>query len=197
MDKSLYSRPNKPKFLQVTKRARDFALDKQLNRPTILAVAAHTECHVTRDDIAARMVSYLDLDDGMNVIDPQCGTGNLVHAVLQSGFDTHITAIEKNVELFNAFLKRFPRGNVAVQNKCFLEYATFHGGSYDRVISNPPFRSVKQHIAASLRVLKEEGSMVALVPITFNYAGSEHLETLDRGDFECTQALTKLIRIYK
>lgn len=55
---SIYSRPAKPMFVPVQSRT-DFAEIKPGSIPEPLAVDAATECHVTPDDVAARMVEYL------------------------------------------------------------------------------------------------------------------------------------------
>lgn len=196
MDSSLYTRPAKPKTLPVNKRARDFALSP-VEAPELLAVHASTECHVTPPKIGGSMADYLELEKGKSLLEPQCGTGNLIDAVLDYESDLIITGVEKNVELFRACQQRFKGKNISLVNECFFEFSKNCQVRYDRIITNPPFKNVKAHIESSLSLLAPAGVMVALVPITFSHRNAEDLETLARGDFNCSNVLTKLIRFCK
>lgn len=186
MDRSLYTRPNKPKTITVTRRARNFALDApQVPKP--LAVSASTECHVTPPEVAGRMADYLELEPGLRVLEPSAGTGNLIESVIDYG--CNVVAVEKHHDLCNVVRDRFP--TVEVHQCDFLDFF----GTFDRVIINPPFKTVKQHIAHALTLLSAGGVMVALVPVTF--AGGELLETLPAGTFKNAAVTTKIVRFYK
>lgn len=199
MDRSVYTRPNKPKFLPVTRRARDFAPDGGSPAPVeILAVDRATECHVTPAETADRMIDYLNLEDGLTAIDPEMGTGNLVNALLESGYELQITGNELNASLYGVCKKRFVDKKVTLLNECWLSGIDDNESIfYDRIISNPPFRHTKKHIEKSLQRLAPGGILVALVPVTFRHPDATELETLDRGIFALTQVYTKLIAFYR
>jgi hypothetical protein len=197
MDKSVYARPNKPRFLQVKKRSSDFSVEP-LPSPNLVTVHKSTECHVTPEEAAGLMIDCLNLEDGLSAIDPEMGTGNLVNALLQSGFALDVTGNELNGELFRVCEKRFSQQNVTLISDCWLAHAAENTGKkYDRIITNPPFRNTKKHIEASLTMLAPGGVMVALVPILFKHPGATELLTLDRGIFALTNVYTKLIAFYR
>lgn len=191
MNKNIYKRPEKPLSVPVKKRASHQVDNAEIN---IMSVHRSTECHVTPPKIAARMAEYLNLDDGLRVLEPQAGTANLCVACFEQGFDIHLTAIELNNTLFNVTSNRLLKQNAAVINRCFLEYASHNRMPFDRIITNPPFSEVKKHINACLDLLAEDGEMVALVPVTFNHTRAEHLVSLDKDSFSLTSVSTKLIR---
>ena len=195
MDPSIYTRPNKPKTIPVKKRARDFSLDA-IDTPMPISVDRVTECHVTPDSVAARMADYLNLNGGMTVLEPQCGTGNLIAAVLaQAPAPVFITGVERHVSLYQGTVQRFPQG-VNVINACFLEYAATIEARFDRAILNPPFRNTQKHVLAAHRLLAPGGYMIALVPITYQHPEATEIEVLERGIFPTTNVATKIIELY-
>jgi phospholipid N-methyltransferase len=196
MDKSLYQRPDKPKTIPVNQRARDFALGT-IEPPKLLAVHASTECHVTPPKIGVNMADYLDLQKGKSLLEPQCGTGNLIQAALDYESDLIVTGVEKNVDIYRACQQRFKDKNISLVNECFFEFSKNCQTRFDYILTNPPFKNVKAHIESTLTLLAPDGVLVALVPITFNHRDAEELETLARGDFNCSNVLTKLIRFCK
>lgn len=197
MDRSLYTRPNKPKTVVIPPRVRDFAPDGGLpQKIELLSVDRSTECHVTPAHIAVQMVDYLDLRNGLSLLEPQCGTGNLIAATLEDGSDLKITAVEKYFKLRECSERRFAGKNIEFIQNCFLEFAESTTKNFDRILTNPPFKKSKQHIAASLSLLAPGGIMIALVPITFNHDDATDLEVLERGIFASTDVNTKLIRFY-
>lgn len=198
MKPSVYTRPTKPLFVSV-KRREDF---KPLDKPKpveIVAVDAATECHVTPDDVAARMVRYLGPVGDYLTLEPSAGTGQLVRALLASGHsDCELTMVERHIKLANQLRALGP-----VINRCFLEYADEARGKveFPRIIMNPPFSQVRKHIAAALSLLGKGGhdrvTLVALVPITFQNSEAEELETLPSDTFATAKVNTKIIRIIR
>ncbi len=163
-----------------------------------LVVDAGTECHVTPQDVSAKMVNYLDLVDGDCVLEPQGGTGNLVEAVLQADLSVSVVTVERHVELSNFIAERFKEySNVSVINSCFLEYSQGRKAerSFNKIIMNPPFKNVKKHISAALDLLETSGCLVALVPITFSHPNAVTLETLSNDTFGTAKVNTKIIKI--
>jgi len=191
MNPSAYTRPNKPTRVHV-KRRTDKTV-QPVDVPQVVAVDRATECHVTPAGVAARMVDYLELTDTSQVLEPEAGTGNLIAALLAAGCSAnHIAAIEMHHDLASLIRARFD-GQVTVTQMDFL--GMHSGEMFDRVIMNPPFRGVRQHVARAVQALKAGGVLVALVPITFNHAHVETLETLDNTTFASAKVSTKIIRI--
>lgn len=165
-----------------------------------LVVDVGTECHVTPQDVSAKMVSYLDLVEGDCVLEPQGGTGNLVEAVLQADLSVSVVTVERHVELSNFMAERFKESsNVSVINSCFLEYSQERKAErgFNKIIMNPPFKHVKKHISAAFDLLCAEAPscLVALVPITFSHPDAVTLETLNNDTFGTAKVNTKIIKI--
>ncbi len=173
-----------------------------LREPVV--VDAATECHVTPDDVAARMVRYLGPQGDYLTLEPSAGTGQLVRALLKAGHSPHeLVMIERHHKLASS-LYEFEKLGAARINRCFLEYAAEVRGKvqFPRIIMNPPFKDVRKHIAAALALLGQNGheepaALVALVPITFEHHDAETLEELPNDTFQTAKVWTKIIRIEK
>lgn len=194
---SMYHRPNKPLTIPVRKRRDPEAL-KPMQAPEIVTVDAATECHVTPSAEARRMVGYLGPVGDYNTLEPQAGTGQLVRALLDSGHsDCELVMVERHIALANGLRKYGP-----VTNACFLETAASWAGrvAFPRIIMNPPFKKVRQHMKASLSLLhpcghQDGATLVALVPITYQHDEAETLEILGPDTFTTAKVNTKIIRI--
>ena len=97
---NMYTRPNKPKTMHVTRR-------RDLPRPVFNPVAApiyvdsSTECHVTPATVAARMAGLLPNREA-STLEPHAGTGNLIRALIEGGHAPEsITAIERHCGLMD------------------------------------------------------------------------------------------------
>lgn len=64
MNASIYTRPNKPRRMEVKNR-RDAPEVAHPSPPEILEVDAFTECHITPAEIAENMASYLYDNEGL------------------------------------------------------------------------------------------------------------------------------------
>jgi hypothetical protein len=196
----LYTRPDKPLTIPVTRRGDGPPAPEPLQIAEPLAVDAATECHVTPDDVARRMVSYLGEQGDYLTLEPSAGTGQLVRALLASGHSNcELTMVERHIQLANQLRYLGP-----TINRCFLEYAAEWVGSaqFPRVIMNPPFKKVRQHINAALSIMGRGGhecpaTLVALVPVTFEHPDAEELERLPADTFATAKVFTKIIRIYR
>ena len=192
MNPNAYKRPNKPKKLHVSRR--DDKPAPVLQVPQVVAVHASTECHVTPAHIAARMVDYLGAAPDMLTLEPSAGTGNLVAALIDSGhYKSQIITVELNQELSAQLGKRFDY-QIARHGSDFEQY---NGIEFDRVIMNPPFKRVKQHIKHALSMLKNGGVLIALVPITYEHPQAVTLEALGNDTFSAARVNTKIIRLKK
>jgi len=199
MHKSLYARPDKPKFSVLHFCKREKTVDLLPEKPVVLSVDARAECHVTPPDVALRMVTYAGLDDPDALwIDPSAGTGNLLQAMLDSGVSAEqITAIEINFSLNEHLKKRFPLSLVHLC--CCLDFSHLgrHRSGFKKVVMNPPFSRVKAHVSAAVEMLSVGGTLVALVPVTFDLEGFELIETLPPDTFATAKVYTKIVRYFK
>lgn len=199
MDKRVYTRPNKPRYLPVRQRTphnRDTSsVAVTVNEP--LCVDAATECHVTPATVAGRMVEYLGGRVGDRYLEPHGGTGQLVSSVLSTVPGAVIDVVERHVALHQYLRTRFREvPGVTVHHQCFLEYAgeLVNQVCYDRIIMNPPFRQVTRHVKTALTLLDPHGGVVvALVPVTFDLPGFECLEELPADTFAHARVNTKLV----
>lgn len=195
MNKRCYTRPNKPRWKPVTKRSAPAVARPPSPLPEPVVVHRGSECHVTPPAVAARMVAYLGSVCAGPVLEPSAGTGSLLQALGEVGCHQPVTAVERVQALAEGLRARYP--GTAVYHSCFLEFATTASGGalYQRVLMNPPFRQVKQHLAAALRLLDTGGVLVALVPVTYQNPEAETLEMLPPDTFATTKVHTKIIRI--
>lgn len=199
MKRAVYARPDKA--MRITIKRRDaFGKLEPIRVVEPVIVDKFTECHVTPDDVAARMVAYLGPQGDFLTLEPSAGTGQLTKALLASGHSRYeLTQVERHTRLASGLHQFGP-----VINRCFLEWAAEVTGrvEYPRVIMNPPFSEVRKHIAAALPLLgrgghEEPAVLVALVPITFQHPDAETLEMLPAETFATTKVNTKIIRIIK
>lgn len=198
MKRNVYSRPDKPLKIAVREISRT---EKPEHKPlpTPVFVDKATECHVTPNRVAFRMVEYLGPRRPFSLLEPQAGTGALIDVLLQNGYEqSDIVAIERHNTLAGGLLYK----DVNVINRCFLDYASEGQGyiQYPRIIMNPPFSAVRAHMASALSLLgrgghKKSAVLVALVPITYQHPDAEELEILPDDTFSTAKVNTKIIRI--
>lgn len=193
---AMYQRPNKPLRIEVKKR-RAPEEREATPLPEPITVDRATECHATPDDVARRMVEYLGPQGDYKTLEPSAGTGQLVRALLASGHSScELVMVERHIALAQGVRKYGP-----TVNQCFLEFAAEARGraAFPRVIMNPPFSKVRQHVKAALDLLHpcghDKATLVALVPVTFEHAEAETLETLPENTFALAKVRTKIIRI--
>ncbi len=196
MKSDLYKMPKRPRLVAVRKRDR-FA-GPSIDPVEIVTVDRFTECHVTPDDVAARMVEYLGPQGDYLTLEPSAGTGQLSKALLAAGHSRYeLVQIERHHKLAGQLHRFGP-----VVNACFLEWTEENAGKveFPRIIMNPPFRDVRKHMKAAESLLGSGGHeeppvLVALVPVTFSHDRAETLETLGPDTFSTAKVHTKIIRI--
>ena len=201
---NIYKRPDKPLTIPVRKRRREGEVIVDAQAPQIITVDAATECHVTPRDVADRMVDYLGPVGDYMTLEPSAGTGQLIRALLASGHSPcELCAIERHTGLFNMLHKIDGISGAGLVNRCFLEWTEDARSSvtFPRIIMNPPFRKVRQHMVAALSMLGRGGhdsaTLVALVPITYQHPDAEEIETLPSDTFASAKVFTKIVRIEK
>lgn len=127
------------------------------------------------DDIA----KSLDIYRNMAILEPSCGEGSLINAVLRR-VDTlnkefaeisidpiaiEIDAVEiDGINIALAADIQHDSATITVNQANFLEWQAPR--QYDRIIMNPPFNGQEyiKHVAHALSMLKDGGRMIAIVP---------------------------------
>ena len=204
MDKRVYTRPNKPVAMTVTPRraATPPQAGGEAINTAMVEVDRDTECHVTPMAVAHRMVDYLGGVGDYLTLEPSAGTGNLLGTLLEQGQSPYeLVAIERHYGLCKVIRQRFSttRPMTAI-NECFLTYAKkAHARiEYPRIIMNPPFKKVRQHMQAALSLLGKadhsEAVLVALVPVTYQHEDMEIMEVLPSNTFASTTLSTHIVR---
>jgi len=146
---------------------------------------------VTPPDIAARLVDYAGNLEGLRILEPSAGTGALVRAFEARGVHSaDVVTIERERALCDV-LERMGAHPVCAD---FEEWATTTEERFDLVVMNPPFRRARQHVEAAFNLLVDGGSLLAIVPSTFD---GEPLEDLPAGAFALTGARAKIIERIK
>ena len=197
MKASLYTRPNKPKAMIVTKRRGQVEPPSFEPLPELVEVDRATECHVTPPEIAERMADYLGVYYRYKTLEPSAGTGNLIQAVFDCSEEAPvIVAVEQHYNLVNVLEKRFSANDVRLNQSCFLDFAKECGEKYHRIIMNPPFKNIKKHMNAAIDLLEsEDARLIALVPITYQHEEAQTLEELGPDTFASAKVNTKIIEI--
>lgn len=195
MDASIYQRPNKPMVLETIPRKRFECIENKLAANSILEVAGSTECHVTPDQVAMEMVeiAYELSNGGATWFEPQCGTGQLINAMLKSGVaNSCIVGVERQLQLVDYCRDRF-NDDIHVVAGCFLDWGRKNNVEFDHIVCNPPFKMVYQHVKSALNCLSEGGVIVALVPVTFDLAGFTTVKVLENDTFPNAKVTTKIV----
>lgn len=195
---SMYTRPNKPLRIPVRDRQEPAPIEAR-ELPQVVTVDKATECHVTPEDVARRMVDYLGPVGDYFTLEPSAGTGQLVRALLASGHSPcEICAVERHTSLSASLYRIEGISGAGIVNADFLEWSE-RAPPFPRIIMNPPFSKVRQHMKAALSLLDKgahnAATLVALVPVTWEHPDAEELERLPSGTFQSAKVYTKLVRI--
>ncbi len=107
--------------------------------------------------VIARMLELSAIGPEHSVLEPSCGKGDIVDAVIAVHPDAKLHAIERNHTLAEVLSAK----GHDVEFGDFLE----HEGSYDRVVMNPPFESGAdmEHIRHAYSLLKPSGRLVSVI----------------------------------
>lgn len=145
----------------------------------------------TPESVIDKMLSFADLDDKQDILEPSAGHGAIIEKINQTGFNSgQRVAYEYNYTLSSIIKEKFPKW--AIYSGDFLAECESDGfNKFDRIIMNPPFdKGVDiKHIKHAMSLLKEGGKLVALCANgprqekelqTF----ADHWEVLPEGSFK-------------
>jgi predicted RNA methylase len=133
----------------------------------ILDPNAH-DFYPTPDALADRVVALADIREGMSVLEPSAGRGALALAVRRADPRTHVVCVEF-LETNRAALVAL--GFTVAHQTDFLAVEPRPGGTYHRVVMNPPFsRGLDaRHILHAFGFVKPGGRLVAIASAAVEY----------------------------
>lgn len=114
----------------------------------------------TPPELADRVAEAADIRDGMTVLEPSAGKGNLIEAVQRQGAkDVQVDALEVNHTLRTILEAK--KAQVIGQDFTELD----PGKTYDRIVMNPPFENGQDiaHVRQAYEHLKPGGRLVAIM----------------------------------
>lgn len=111
---------------------------------------------------------------GQRVIEPSCGTGNLLEALILEGHDYRmLLGVERDERLAEHARSRFG-GDVNVVRGDFLSL-DFGRRRFDVAVMNPPFEG-NAHMRFVLRALELAPVVVGVFPVSFRFGGERDRE---------------------
>jgi predicted RNA methylase len=137
-----------------------------------LAKQKDLQQYFTPKDIAAQLARKADVRNGMTVLEPSCGTGNLMAAVLAT-MESHTKYDQvEGYEIDPVVAKEASALGVKVVVGDFLAQAP--RPVFDRVVMNPPFANGRdmQHVSHALQFLKPGGKLVAIMSPAWTFHSS-------------------------
>jgi predicted RNA methylase len=134
----------------------------------------------TPADLAKRVVELADLQNGNMVLEPSCGEGALVRAILECGADwAGLTAVELNpkaIAVTRDLVAACDDDEVNLIEGDFLQ-VPLRKGDFDRIVMNPPSTRNQDltHVARALTLLALGGVLVAIMSPNTARAGFQDL----------------------
>lgn len=140
----------------------------------------------TPADFARHVVELADLRAGHYVLEPSCGEGALVRAILECGADwAGLTAVELNPKAIAVTRDLIAAcdDEVNLIEGDFLQ-TPLRKGEFDRIVMNPPFSGNQDltHVARALTLLAPGGILVAIM--SPNTARTAFTDLIFGHDFE-------------
>lgn len=107
--------------------------------------------------VGKRMVEMADIEEGMDVLEPSAGKGDLAEVIKEQAPDANV----KVVEWLDSLRKLLDKKGFDVVGDDFLE----HKGQYDRIVQNPPFEKFQDidHVKHAYGQLKPSGRVVSIM----------------------------------
>jgi predicted RNA methylase len=124
----------------------------------------------TPDDLADWIVSFANLQESDNILEPSAGQGAIVNAILRANEHALIECCELMPENADILMKA---GHKVIGNN-FLEI-TDRKSSYDKIIANPPFSKNQdiEHIYKMWECLKPGGRIVTIASKHWQFSSNK------------------------
>ncbi len=125
----------------------------------------------TPADLAKELVSYAEVEAGMNVLEPSAGEGAIVAALLAAG------ACVEAIELDAGRAKKLLQTHARIDNRLNVVTADFMLSTADgqqRIVMNPPFCKVNgfdhlDHVQHAFKQLSPGGVLVSVLPVSVEF----------------------------
>lgn len=113
--------------------------------------------------LARRMIGWVPRD--ARVLEPACGTGNLLEALVHRGHRAHLLlGVERDLRMVDFATKRF-EGQVAIR---WADFFALELAPLDVVLMNPPYEE-NEHLRFVLAALDVAPVVVGLFPSDFEF----------------------------
>lgn len=125
------------------------------------SVSKDLQFYPTPSSVVAEIVRDMSRLQGASVLEPSCGDGRMMQAVLKAGAGRVV-----GVEVDAGRVEEARRQGLSVVHGNFLDMAAV--AAFDFVLMNPPFYGTHyaKHVTHACRFLKPGGQLVAILPVT-------------------------------
>jgi 16S rRNA G1207 methylase RsmC len=120
------------------------------------ALGAGVDLFPTGQRLAKMLVSLAKIGNLCEVLEPSCGTGNLLKAIIATGAEVHGVEISERA----AAVAKLAAPQATIDIADFLSWEG--GNHFDAVIMNPPFSADIEHIIKAWQHLAPGGRLVSL-----------------------------------
>lgn len=127
---------------------------KQLER-SVIGKKVGIDFFPTPRNIATQMVEMASIEEGMKVLEPSAGNGNIAEVIREAGVNPDVAEISGDLR---SILEA--KGFNVVAND-FMEVTD----KYDRIVMNPPFSNSQdiEHLKHAYELLNEGGKVISIV----------------------------------
>lgn len=141
----------------------DASEDRPAQKQASTAVSKDLQYYPTPKAVVDRILDDLYRLEGMKVLEPSCGCGRFMDALVAKGAE--VLGVEVDAGRWE--IARAKGHNVLRAN--FLETAPT--GNFDMVVMNPPFygKHYAKHVEHALKFLKPGGKLIAILPASARY----------------------------
>jgi len=140
--------------------------------------------------VVKRLLELAEIEQGMLVLEPSAGTGNIVRALIDAG--AHVTAVE--IDPNNCLVLQRDQaitGGIDILHGDFLIYNW--PDKFERVVMNPPFAKnvAPAHVLKALTFLKPNGRLVSVMPSSVTFR-TDRLNKMVRAAVEAGGSIEAL-----
>lgn len=145
-----------------------------------------TQFYPTPKNVAKRVVELADIKDGMRVLEPSAGVGNIVDQIL---INCDITCVEP----YTPNSKILKQKGYRTIETIFEDFAK-DCGTFDRIVMNPPFSGQRDalHVMLAYSLLRNGGVLSAIVSENSLYYKTDTSDIF-RNFFKTTNAKVEAV----
>lgn len=115
----------------------------------------------TPENLADYIVSKVEFEDKMCILEPSAGKGDLVDAIKRKLSGTYMTCHVDCIEISDELSAILKSKHLNVIGKDFLKYNGYT--KYDLIIMNPPFSDGDKHLLKAIEVMRRGGQIVCIL----------------------------------